>query len=226
MDIDPPFYPILIKSEHIIGFVVSAVASVLICLVHTMLGLKGIKNSLVLGYKGKLIKRDDISNVGIANGNSHFTGFLVGFLINGFLFIFAFFFAICLIIYYAFQFATKEQVLKAFLKILPIIVVFVVKFVFNFVCSKFIFLQEKGKYLALDNLRAYSIFLYVTFFFDCFVGVIAALIRLVIGLLGSLLFMPRIGYSFLGSHLEKFDSGFKLSNGYLNMEICKYNLIK
>lgn len=220
-EVNLPFDPMIIKREHIIGFVVAAVVSLFICLAQTLLGLRGLKKSLLLAYKGKLRKRDDISNISIATGNSHFTGFLVGFLINGFLFIFAFLFAICLVIYFACEYATKEDVLHFFLKILPIIVVFIVKFVFNYICSKFIFLQERGKFLALDNFRAYSIFLYVTFFFDCFVGVIAALLRLIIGLLGSLLYMPRIGYSFLGSHLEKFDAGFKLSNGYLNMEIGK-----
>ena len=218
-EVNLPFDPILIKNDHIYGFVSAAVVSLLICLTQLFLGLKGLKKSLLLGYKGKLNKRDDISPVSLATGNSHFTGFLVGFLLNGFLFIFAFLFLIVLMIYYASQFATWQQVLNVFLKILPIIVVFVVKMIVNLVCSKFIFLQENGKYLALDNYRAFSIYLYVTFFFDCFVGTIAALIRFVIGFVGALLFMPRIGYSFLGSHLEKFDSGFKLSNGYINMEI-------
>jgi hypothetical protein len=195
-------------------------------LIQTFLGLKGVQKSLLNGFKGKYDQNENkISAVSLATGNNHFTGFLVGFLINGFIFIFGFFFIICLIIYYVAQYATGQQILDTFLKILPIIVIFIVKFIFNYVCSRFIFLQDKAEYLALDNYRAYSIFLYVTFFFDCFVGVIAAFVRFVIGILGALFFMPRIGYSFLGRQLEKFDRGFKLTNGYLKMEIG-FSLLK
>ena len=182
--------------------------------------MKGVQKSLLNGFKGKYDQNEaKLSAVSLATGNNHFTGFLVGFLINGFIFIFGFFFIICLIIYYVAQFATGQQIFDAFLKIIPIIVIFIVKLIFNYICSRYIFLQGKAEYLALDNYRAYSIFLYVTFFFDCFVGVIAAFVRFVIGILGALFFMPRIGYSFLGRQLEKFDRGFKLTNGYLKMEI-------
>ena len=108
-EVNLPFDPILIKNDHIYGFVSAAVVSLLICLTQLLLGLKGLKKSLLLGYKGKLNKRDDISPVSLATGNSHFTGFLVGFLLNGFLFIFAFLFLIVLMIYYASQFAIGSK---------------------------------------------------------------------------------------------------------------------
>lgn len=195
-------------------------------MLQSFFGLKGIKESLLLGYKGiRNQKSKTTTPVSLATGSSHFTGFLVGFLINGFLFIFLFFFVVFFALYFLFKYLS-DQILRLFLKILPVLVIFIIKFIFDFVCSRFVFLQERGKYLALDNYRAYSIFVYVTFFFDCFSGYITALLRLVIGLIGSLLFMPRIGYSFLGSQIENFDAGFKVFNGYINMEIGKlYKII-
>jgi len=175
-------------------------------LIQTFLGLKGVQKSLLNGFKGKYDQNENkISAVSLATGNNHFTGFLVGFLINGFIFIFGFFFIICLIIYYVAQYATGQQILDTFLKILPIIVIFIVKFIFNYVCSRFIFLQDKAEYLALDNYRAYSIFLYVTFFFDCFVGVIAAFVRFVIGILGALLYYKRLSSKIKSDLIQKID---------------------
>ncbi|CAF0809485.1 unnamed protein product [Brachionus calyciflorus] len=210
---------LLVLEHHIAGFVVAVVLSYFICLIQVFLGLRAIQQNLLSLYKGK---KEDIallkSNASVSNGNTHFAGFLVGFLLNGFLFIFAFLFLIIIVIYYLVQFSTWEDISPILLKLVPILVVFVVKFIFNFVCSRFIFLQERSKVLALDNFRAYSVFVYVTFFFDCFVGAINALVRLILGILGSLFFMPRVGYSFLGRQIEKFDGGFRVSAGYYQME--------
>lgn len=209
----------VINKDHTIIFVVSAVASSLVCIVQSLFGLRGIKKSLLLGYKGvKEYKTMKASNVSIARGSSHFSGYLVAFLLNGFLFIFIFFFFISFIIYFICTYFS-EQIFELFLWILPVLLIFSLKSLFDFVCAKFIFLQEKGKYLALNNYRAYSIFVYMTFFLDCFVGYIIALLRIAIGLLGFIIFMPRIGYSFLGSQIEQFDKGFSVFDGYTRMEI-------
>ena len=62
-------------------------------MLQSFFGLKGIKEKLLLGYKGiSNQKAKTISAVSLATGCSHFSGFLVGFLINGVLFIFLFFF--------------------------------------------------------------------------------------------------------------------------------------
>lgn len=210
---------LIVNEEHISGFVVCVVVSYVICNIQCFLGLRSVQKSLLKLYRGQKINIALLSsNATISNGNTHFAGFLVGFLLNGFLFIFAFLFLIVLIIYYITQFSNWEQIKQIILKIVPIITVILVKFIFNFVCSRFIFLQEKSKVLALDNFRAYSVFIYITFFFDCFVGALSALIRLIIGLVGAIFFMPRIGYSFLGRQIENFDTGFKVSTGYYQME--------
>lgn len=220
-NINLPVDIFIIKIDHKILFILSAQISLTICILQSFFGLKGIKEKLLLGYKGiSNQKAKTISAVSLATGCSHFSGFLVGFLINGFLFIFLFFFLVFFSLYFLFKYLSN-QILKIFLIILPVLVIFVIKLIFDYICSKFIFLQGRGKYLALDNYRAYSIFVYVTFFFDCFSGYITALLRLVVGFVGSLLFMPRIGYNYLGSQIEDFDAGFEVFNGFLNMEIGK-----
>jgi hypothetical protein len=222
IEINIPFEPILVQESYVIGFILSSIVSFCICLIQVFLGIKNIQQDLILLYRGRnyaLTKK--LNNTAIATGHNQFAGFLVGFIINGFLFIFIFFFLICLIIYYCTQYVSIDMVGQFVLKLVPILVVLIIKILFNFFFSKFVFLQERGKHLAVDNYRAYSVFLYVLFFFDCFVGALNAFVRMIIGLLASIFFMPRIGYSFLGRHLERFDGGFKTSNGYYYLETSK-----
>jgi hypothetical protein len=224
VDIEIPFKPILIQESYVIGFIVSSIVSFIICMIQVFLGIRNIQRDLIMLYKGRnyaLTKK--LSNTSIATGHNHFAGFLVGFIINGFLFIFIFFFFICLIIYYCTQYVSIDLVGQFVLKLVPVFVVLIIKILFNFFFSKFVFLQERGRHLAVDNYRAYSIFLYIMFYFDCFVGAINAFVRMLVGLLASIFFMPRIGYSFLGRHLEKFDGGFKTSNGYYYLETSENN---
>ena len=110
--------------------------------------------------------------------------------------------------------------LNIFLKILPVIVVLLVKKIIYFFTTR-IFLKKNTKILALDNFRAFNVFLYFNFFFDFFIGIISALIRLVQAVIFSILMMPRIAYSFFGRYLEKMDSGYSSYMGYLYMEACK-----
>jgi hypothetical protein len=196
---DFAFGETIIKSYHVWGYHSAAIAAFIICILQSLLGLRSIKYTLMRINKAKRHNAGAIKgSVAICNANSHFTGFLVGFLINGFVCIFSFFFALSVIIFIIHDYNFWNKVWDFLLKCVPIIVVMVVKTIFNFIMSKFVFLQQTGKILALNNFRCYSIFVYVMFFFDSIVGVISAVIRLIIGSLGSLFFLPRVGYSFLG----------------------------
>ena len=223
-DIEIPISIFLIRTDHILMFIATSILSVAICLVQSLLGLKGIKTSILQAYKGSYVTKS-MSPVSLATGNIHFGGYLVGFLINGFIFIFIFILVFFFAIYYLFKYFSS-QILSIFLTILPILVVYTVKLLFDYVCAKLIFLQSYGKHLALENYRSFSLLIYIMFFIDCFTGFLAALFRLLTGMLGSLLFMPRIGYSYLGRQIENYDTGFQVFNGYLNMEIGNSNLIK
>jgi hypothetical protein len=218
------FEKLTIKDYQLAGYMVATALAFFICNVQCLFGLRSIKYNLLRAYRGKSESVGKLEgNVAICNANSHFTGFLVGFLINGFLFMFSFFFAISIILYIIIEFNYWDKVGQLLLKLVSVIVVFIVKTVFNFVMSRFVFLQEYGKILALNNFRMFSIFVYLMFFFDSIVGVISAVVRLIVGILGSVFFLPRIGYSFLGRQLEKFDNGFKLSAGYYQMEAAHSN---
>ena len=97
------------------------------------------------------------------------------------------------------------------IKMIPVICVIVVKTIVEQITSKIVFLNRKSKILAVDvkvlitnifnkavlifklfyqNFRAFNIFLYFMFFFDCFMGLISAIIRLVKAVILAVVMMP------------------------------------
>lgn len=180
----------LFKVENVLTvFILSTVLSYFISLYQLFLGLRSIQKNLLKLYKGKKHNMALITkNTSVSNGNTHFAGFLVGYLLNGYIFIFIFIFLVQIVVYILVQLLSWIKIKQFFVQSIPFISVFAIKFMFNLICSKYLFLQQRGKVLALDNFRAYSIFIYITFFFDCFIGTMNALIRLFVGLLGSIFF--------------------------------------
>jgi hypothetical protein len=194
-----------IQHHLIAGFVLAALAAYVICNIQCFLGLRSIKYDLMKFYRGDhgdILKLEKSSK--IVKGDSHFTGFLVGFLINGFVVIFAFIFILIVIGFYLVEHTSFTLISAFLLKLMPVFTILVAKQVSDLITSNFFFLQNNGKYLALRNAKCYSLYVYATFFFDCFVGTIDAVVRLFIGLLGSVFFMPRIGYNFLGEDFKIF----------------------
>lgn len=105
----------------------------------------------------------------------------------------------------------------------PFIIVLLIKLLINKFTAKYIFLNRKSKILALENFRAFNVFLYFSFFFDCFMGLISAIIRLTKAIIAAIIMMPRISYSFLGRHLEKYDNGYSCYSGFLHMEASNFD---
>ena len=84
--------------------------------------------------------------------------------------------------------------------------------------AKYFFVQKNARVLALKNLKFYSLFLYFKFFYDCFTGIAFCMLRMLTATAFSILFMPRLDYSFMGRSLEKMDTAFMSYVGYLHWE--------
>ena len=83
------------------------------------------------------------------------------------------------------------------MKLIPIISVLIIKAIINIVASKIVFLNRKSKIMALDNFRAFNVFLYFNFFYYCFLGWISAIIRLIKSVILAVLMMPSKIITFL-----------------------------
>jgi hypothetical protein len=78
--------------------------------------------------------------------------------------------------------------------------------------------HEESHLFTLENRHAYFLFVYFNFFFDCFLGVISCVLRLVKSAIALIIFMPRLDYSTFGRSLENSDNGFTAYTSYIYVE--------
>jgi hypothetical protein len=199
------FFPSL-RSVFLVPFFVA----LLICTIQVLIGMRDIKRHLLELYAGKcfyLPPLKTISNASISSSSFHFGGYLTGYLIWGFFiqYFALLFLGIAIIILRA---AIGDEIfLKFLLKLVPTICAVTFEMVVNFITTRIIFLRRDTRLLAIDNFRAFNVFLYFNFFFDCFLGFISAIIRLIKSSIAAVVMMPRIAYGFMGRHLERMDNG-------------------
>ncbi len=70
----------------------------------------------------------------------------------------------------------------------------------------------------MENRHAYFLFVYFNFFFDCFLGIVSCVLRLVKSSIALLLYTPRLDYSTFGRSLEHIDSGYTAYTSYIYVE--------
>ena len=150
-----------------------------------------------------------ISNFSIAASSFHFGGYFTGYLLWGFLIIYLFGVFIGIGIVFIRIFIGDKTFAKIALRLVPVITVLVYKKISNFISTRFIFLKRDTKVLALENFRAFNIFLFFNFYYDCFMGVISAIVRLIKALLLAILMMPS---------KIKFLIHFNVNNYFMNLK--------
>lgn len=199
-----------LKSSFRAVMIVPIIVTTLICYIQLFFGVKELKIHLSEIYKGiceYVPKKKTFSNGSIARGSFHFTGYLVGYLVWGYLIIYLSLVFIGIIILILRIFIGKIIYLKIFLTILPFLVAIILKTTITIICTKYIFLVPNSKILALKNTKAFNIFLFFNFFYDCFMGIASAIFRIILSTVIAIIMMPRIGYGFLGRKLETLDPG-------------------
>ena len=218
------FGPSFIPSINAL-FIVPLFGALLICVFQIFFGIRDSKKHLIQIYKGKCTYLPPIrklANATIAGSSFHYGGYLTGYLIWGFMIQYMFIVLIGLLIIIMRTSIGDQIFLNIFLKIIPVITIILVKQVVNVVAARFVFLRRDTKILALDNFRAFNVFLYFNFFFDCFTGIISAVIRVFKTVIVCILMMPRIAYGFFGRLLERKDNGYSAYMGFMYMEAGKY----
>ena len=116
---------------------------------------------------------------------------MTGYLIWGYLIIYIFIVAVGLVILSIRVFFPSTFWLNILKKpITPTIIAIVIKQIINKIASQLVFLNRNSKILAIDNFRAFNVFLYFNFFFDCFMGAVSAIIRLIKAVFIAILMLP------------------------------------
>jgi hypothetical protein len=220
-----------IKASLVNLLVIPVFLALLVCIVQYLLSIKECREHIMQVNRGKCIyitQRKNLSNGKIAAGSFHFGGFLTvsspkfivllfiriipsyyfkGYLVWGFLILMFSFIIIGLLVIFVRYFVGLEIFLRILRLLVPALVAFILKYIIELLFSRIVFLHRGSKILAIDNFQSFNIFLYFNFFFDCFIGVISAIIRIIKTIAAAIIMMPRIGYSFLGRKLEDYDNG-------------------
>jgi hypothetical protein len=224
------------------SIITSTIFTSIICLIQLILSMKQFKIHLKSLYKGTsnnyLSPKSFYSNKKIATNSFNYAGYAVTYTCWGYIIL------LILLTFFSFQIATLiyfgsgNIALFVLVILIPFTIsVLIIKLINRFICSlaaKFCFLQKRSRVLALKNLKLYSLFIYFKFFYDCFAGLAFCMIRMIISIILSIVFLPRLDYSFMGRSMEKMDNAFMSYVGYLHWEahhtnpiaICFCNLLK
>ncbi|CAF3392399.1 unnamed protein product [Rotaria sp. Silwood1] len=181
-------------------------------------GLKHYQKQMCNAYRGifnDIPTTKQISSITIISKSIHYPGRFMGSLVYsyGFLFLFVSIFYI-LSRYILYSIIVIEYVAKLFL---PMIIFLLFQLLFVRLLCKLLFV-EKSHLLTLRNLRLYYTFSYFCFFFDCFLGFIMCLTRIVKAFICSIIFFARLDYSPYGRGLEMYDSSYASYVSFFHIE--------
>ncbi|CAF1214242.1 unnamed protein product [Adineta steineri] len=204
--------------------IVSAILTVIIYGFQLFFGIqryKRFKKDLYLGKNLEIPSIKYFEPNSIASNSVHYSGFLVGYLAWGFVICFHLILLITIAIkIVSLQIRHIEIILTI---IVPIFIIYFLKMFSIKLMGKFLFTHKPDEGLILKN---YTIFIYFSFFADCFLGIASCIIRLIKTIILNTIFMARLDYSFLGKPLEKFDTGFAAYISHLHMEVNHSHPIK
>ncbi|UJR37331.1 hypothetical protein I4U23_030039 [Adineta vaga] len=204
--------------------ILSAVFTVIIYGFQLFIGMQNYKKHKSQLYKGIYVDVPSAMNFkpsSMASNSVHYSGFLVGYMAWGFVICFHLILFILIgLKIVSLQIRHIELVLAI---VVPVLVIYFLKMLSMRSAGKFLFIQKMDDKLNLKSRKMYAMFVYFSFFADCFLGIASCIIRLIKATFLNVVFMARLDWSFLGRPLERFDLGFAAYISYLHMEVTYTN---
>ncbi|CAF1239994.1 unnamed protein product [Adineta ricciae] len=199
----------------------AAALTLTIITIQLIVLLANIRRNLLQAYRGddsEIPRRQRANYMSYALGNFHFAGYFIGFLVWGSAIIAVFSTIISALIATLITIDSAMFMETIITAVTPGLLIFLFKKYLNLFLAQYVFLQDFGDVLALDNRRYLMIFLYFNFFLDAFLGLVSSILRLIISVVGGILYMCRLDYSTLGRKLEFLDGGFNAYCGFIHTE--------
>ncbi|CAL1545556.1 unnamed protein product [Lymnaea stagnalis] len=163
----------------------------------------------------------DQGPVSLCTGSIKYAGYQVAYFVWAFIVTFVIIALICLAVstlIHLFMFEVTEFIVNKVLQLWPSVVIAIVLMIVQWLLARYIFLQEDGQYLRLDNRRFYFVFTYFMFFFNIFLGLVSCLLRILKAIGVGTLLLARLDNSTLPRKFEFFDPGFQAYQGFIHME--------
>ncbi|XP_065065632.1 stimulated by retinoic acid gene 6 protein-like [Rhopilema esculentum] len=121
------------------------------------------------------------------------------------------------LIYPAFN-GKSAFILEFLAQIWPAILLSVLLYLSQFLSAKYLFLQQSGAVMSIDNRSIFHLSSYYMFFFNMFLGLFSCLMRIIKGLVIGVLFLERVQKSLLPRSFENMDPGYYAYVGYILVE--------
>ncbi|XP_062615537.1 stimulated by retinoic acid gene 6 protein-like [Saccostrea cucullata] len=209
-------------------FLASLTVAFLINAVFLFHYLTSYRRCLMNLYKGKpkhLTPRNEKSNASLMVGSVRYAGYQVGYIGWGF------FIQFLVLLLVSISIATvitlweflKDFIISTIMRLWPVLLTSLVLNFAQLLLSKFVFLQENGNILAMENRRLFFIFTYFMFFYNVFIGLISCLMRIIKSIILGALFLPRLDHSVLPRKFQQFDPGFDAYCGFMHIESTHTN---
>ncbi|KAH9505409.1 hypothetical protein Btru_057189, partial [Bulinus truncatus] len=186
--------------------------------------MSSFRNNLYALYRGDfstIPPPEDQGAVALCTGSIKFAGYQVAYFVWAYIVTFVIIALVCLAVaalVNLFMFELTDFIVNKVLQAWPSLVIAIVLMIVQWLMARFIFLQDKGEHLRLDNRRFYFVFTYFMFFFNIFLGLVSCLLRILKAIGVGTLFLGRLDNSTLPRKFEFFDPGFTAYQGFIHME--------
>ncbi|XP_063427676.1 receptor for retinol uptake stra6-like [Mytilus trossulus] len=208
------------------------------CVIEVMLScliifhmISSYRKNLIGLYKGSQIHippRSEKSNPSIMVGTMRYTGYQVGYILWGYLIqwsIFFLIFNVIALIITLYRVGSADFITILIKQLWPAPITALALNLIQILLAKFVFLQERGNLLAIDNRRGFFFLTYFVFFYNTFLGVISCLLRIIKAIVIGALFLGRLDHSTLPRRFQLMDPGFDAYVGFMHMENAHFNPI-
>ena len=202
-------------------YVLAIIFTLVVTIIQLSAMLASIRRNLLQAFRGdhtEIPPPKSSRNVNYVTGNFRFAGTLIGYVILAYVFLGLLSFIVAIIIGAAVTNGGSKFIEDILKTIIPAMLFIFFKMYLNKILGKYVFLQHELNVLSLNNRRVFMIFLYFNIFLDAFLGLFAAIIRLLKSTIGGILYMCRLDYSPLGRKLETKDAGFSAYCGFIHVE--------
>lgn len=190
--------------------------------------LTSYRENLLSLYKGDnkhLTPRTEKSNASLIVGSMRYAGYQVGYIGWGFFiqFLLLLIFSVAIATVVTLWGILDNFILEQIMRLWPVLLTSLVLNMVQLLLSKFLFLQENGEILAMDNRRLFFIFTYFMFFYNIFIGIFSCLMRIIKSIILGALFLPRLDHSTLPRKFQQMDPGFDAYCGFMHVESTHTN---
>ncbi|KAK3770646.1 hypothetical protein RRG08_052985 [Elysia crispata] len=220
---------ILLATEYLtfvskVCLIVAVSTSCLLSLLTILHMLSSFRTNLFAMYRGdfkEIPPPSEKSAVSLCVGSMKYAGFQVAYIVWAYiitcliLFIISFVLAIVIVLLIN---GNTDWLINKVLQVWPGVVIAMVLMLLQILLAKYIFLQEGGEFLRLDNRHSYFIFTYFMFFYNIFLGLLSCLLRIIKAIAIGTIFLARLDNSTLPRKFEFFDPGLNAYFGYIHME--------